>query len=221
MGLFSKVVGKIGDIEVEVFWEDGKSKVVEFVRLKRDYLSVTATFTGLPASYSHFGPKKAEVYIYQNGQNVKMDEASYEVFFPKFQTNHPGAGAGTTKNWYYNWSQTIANNSNTTMIYTAGNRSYYDYSNGRIIVIQDEAEQNQIVVWGSPQGIDTFAWTTAHEAKHHTQLTGFWPVTYYPANDTDWDWPSGDLCTYQQDSSRSPFEIRNSNLACPSPPGNH
>lgn len=165
-----------------------------------DTLVASVTFTGLPAAYSDFGAKKAAIY----SAGSKRDEENYEVFFPKAESNRP-SGTPAGPNWFYYWRQTTANKANTTMEYLAGARSYYDYLNGRKIVLRDDASGTQIAAWGTPKGIDCFAWTTAHEAKHHTQLTGFWPTSYDSANDGDVDWlPNSQETTYMPGRNYSP-----------------
>ena len=144
--------------------------------------------------------------IYDNKRETwaKCDEESCEVFFPKSATNHPGGQAGSP-NWYFYWSQTTANGANTTMVYTNGPSSYYDYFAGRTIFIDADTCDSHIAAWGTPQGIDCFAWVTAHEAKHHTQLTGFWPTNWVAAQDIDSDWlPNNQETNYMPGRAYSP-----------------
>jgi hypothetical protein len=74
------------------------------------------------------------------------------------------------------------------MVYTSTKRSHYDYFDNRTIKIGDDASFSQIAAWGTPKGIDCFAWTVAHESKHHLQLTSFWPKTWVAKEDIDFDW---------------------------------
>jgi len=165
-----------------------------------DFLLATVRFSGLPSANSALGAKKAAIFF--NG--AKCDEESCEVFFPKSATNHPGGQAGSP-NWYFYWSQTTANGANTTMVYTNGPSSYYDYFAGRTIFIDADTCDSHIAAWGTPQGIDCFAWVTAHEAKHHTQLTGFWPTNWVAAQDIDSDWlPNNQETNYMPGRAYSP-----------------
>ena len=148
-----------------------------------DFLVAQAIFTGLPVNNSAFGSKMAIVSF----DAVEMKKNQYEVFFMKHSTNHPN-GQASSPNWYYYWSQTSANGANSTMLYTNCSRSFYDYFSGRTIYIANDAALTQIAAWGAPKGIDCFAWTTLHEAKHHAQLTGFWPVNWISSDDVDVDW---------------------------------
>ena len=110
---------------------------------------------------------------------------------PENATNHPGGQAGSP-NWFYYWGQTSANKGNTTIKYLNATRSYYDYASDRTIFIANDAALSQISIWGTPKGIDCYAWTTAHEAKHHRQITNFWPTQWRAVDDTDMDWLPND-----------------------------
>ena len=75
------------------------------------------------------------------------------------------------------------------MVFEQGlNRPYYDYIDGRTIKMGIAGSTTSIAAWGSPKGIDCFAWITAHENKHHVQIVGFWPVSWIAAQDNDRDW---------------------------------
>ena len=64
------------------------------------FLKATVMFTGLPAKNSDFGKKKAAISF----KGVVCDEKEYEVFFPKFGTNHPRKNVTErTANWFYYW----------------------------------------------------------------------------------------------------------------------
>jgi len=198
-GIAASIVGdsifEVGEIEGSTMeWaagnEDGEPTA------SGDDIVATVTFTNLPASNGAFGAKVAKYHY--DGEELLSQE--YEVFFPKTADNHPELGpylGPRPPNWYYYWSQTIANNSNTTMIYDGPGRSTYDFFDNHRIKIRNDASLTQIAAWGTPRGIDTFAWTTAHEAKHHTQLTGFWPNGWIAAEDDDIDWlPNNQETTY-------------------------
>ena len=61
---------------------------------------VTFTYTGLPSSNSGFGEKTLTLEYSNTG--IK-DTKTIEIFFEPTATNHPGAGSGTTPNWFYYW----------------------------------------------------------------------------------------------------------------------
>lgn len=149
-------------------------------------LVATVSFTNLPGSNSAFGAKTAKLKF---GGSV-VDSAPYEVFPAKAATNHPSDSTNRTwPNWMFYWMKTSANGVNTNVKYggSSSGRSEYDYSGGRTIILMNDASASQIAAWGTPKGIDCFAWTTRHEAKHHTQITGFWPTTYVADDDRDVD----------------------------------
>ena len=147
------------------------------------FLCATVTFTGLPSQNTSFGLKTARVWC----DGVEQDKQNYEVFYPKEAKNHPVcSNCQACPNWYYYWKQTPANGANTTMIYVgSGPASGYEYLDNRTIKIGDVAAGTHRVIWGAPKGIDSFAWVTRHEAKHHTQITGFWPTTWESARDAN------------------------------------
>jgi hypothetical protein len=67
-----------------------------------DFITATATFTGLPQNNTDFGLKKARV---KHGGN-NAGEAKFEVFFPKDAENHPELGPyqnGRPQNWFKYW----------------------------------------------------------------------------------------------------------------------
>ena len=152
-----------------------------------DILEARITFTGLPSSNSAFGPKIARLLF--AGQ--PLIDQNFEVFFRKVMANHPGSPS-YAPNWYYYFMQTPANRTNGyASVYNNGNLSFYNFLNDRKLYISNDAIMPGIDAWGGPVGIDTFAWTTAHEAKHHTQLPAFWPGGVYDPNQ-DTDEPEGD-----------------------------
>ena len=63
---------------------------------------VTFTYTGLPSSNSGFGTKTLTLTHQPSGLQDTMD---LEIFFEQDAKNHPGAGAGTTTNYFYYWGQ--------------------------------------------------------------------------------------------------------------------
>ena len=58
---------------------------------------------------------------------------------------------------------------------------------GRNISIGRGASLRHRATWQNPEGIDSFAWVTAHEGKHERVLSNFWRSGYVPAQDTDRD----------------------------------
>jgi hypothetical protein len=100
--------------------------------------------------------------------------------------------------------QTPANQTNGyATVYNNGSRSFYNFLSDRKIYISNDAAGLLIPAWGSPVGIDAFAWATAHEAKHHTQLPAFWPGGVYdPTQDNDA--PQGDYIRDSQEANYMP-----------------
>jgi hypothetical protein len=161
-------------------------------------ITAVVKFKNLPDSNSAFGKKKARLKF----KNRLVAEAEYEVFFPKNETNHPGVGAGTDPNWYFYWLQTSANKTNTAVEYVGPVFSSYNYAE---IKLGDPASTTSVASWGTPKGIDCFGWVTAHEAKHHTQITGFWPINWLAASDSDSDWlPNDQETTYMPGRNYDP-----------------
>ncbi len=146
-----------------------------------DVLEAKVAFAGLPTNNSAFGPKTARLAF----GGVPVVDQSFEVFFPTQHTNHPGGQYGSP-NWYYYWMQTPANKTNNTpTIYNNGSRSFYNFPFEDKIYLSNDAASVGSALQGTPVGIDYFAWTTAHEAKHSTQLMAFWPGGYNAALDND------------------------------------
>ncbi len=164
-----------------------------------DILEAKITFTGLPTNNSAFGPKIARLLF----AGLPVVDQPFEVFFPKFIGNHPG-GQPNSPNWYHYWMQTPANRTNGyATVYNNGQRSFYNFLSDRKLYISNDAPSLGIPAWGSPVGIDTFAWATAHEAKHHTQLPAFWPGGVYDSNQ-DKDAPEGDHIRDSQEANYMP-----------------
>ncbi|MDD2709470.1 MAG: hypothetical protein PHV34_15900 [Verrucomicrobiae bacterium] len=142
-----------------------------------DNLIATVRFTGLPANNSDFGSKKCSLYF----DSGKVSEKSYEVFFSKSATNHPGGGS---PNWFYYWGQAIGSDG---IIYSTGNMlygecpsmlrwSYLSSQNKDIVIIYDLAatsdsgEANADHGKKATTGIDTFEDTYQHERHHRVQI---------------------------------------------------
>lgn len=73
---------------------DGKATV------SGDFITATATYTGLPQSNTDFGLKKARVKHSGNSAG----EAKFEVFYDAKAKNHPG-GDPTHPNWFHYYKQ--------------------------------------------------------------------------------------------------------------------
>lgn len=147
-----------------------------------DFLMATVRFTGLPQNNTDFGKKKVRILF----DGAKAAENEFEVFFPKTATNHPGGQTGSP-NWYYYWGLTAANKTGTTRVTyfkTFSDRSKYEFAEDKIY-LADGAAATGVQAHGAPKGIDCYAWATAHEAKHRSQLQGFWPSGRDPFNDQD------------------------------------
>jgi hypothetical protein len=72
------------------------------VTVNGDYITATATYTGLPQNNTDFGLKKARV---KYGSNNAM-ESKFEVFFPRDAKNNPGlTNTSSAENWFYYWNQ--------------------------------------------------------------------------------------------------------------------
>jgi hypothetical protein len=144
-----------------------------------EILEAKITYTGLPTENLAFGLKTARLVF----GSVPVVDQPFEVFYPRDGNNHPGSQPGS-RNWFYYWMRTPANNTNTTTVYYNGAGAYYSFLEKKIYIGNDVYFPG-IQAWGCPVGIDHFAWVTAHEAKHHSQLTSFWPAGYDPTQDQD------------------------------------
>ncbi|HLP81558.1 MAG TPA: hypothetical protein VK141_06180, partial [Nitrosomonas sp.] len=74
-----------------------------------NYITATATYTGLPAENSAFKLKECRVKYDDNEAPVAED--NFEAFFMRDQENHPELGphpGSRSKNWFYYWNQTAA-----------------------------------------------------------------------------------------------------------------
>jgi alpha-tubulin suppressor-like RCC1 family protein len=153
-----------------------------------DFLTATVTFTGLPQNNMDFGKKKARILF----DGAKSAEHEFEVFFSKTATNHPG-GQTSSPNWYYYWALTTANKTGTPRVtFYTGLSTQYRFEED-LIYLTSDAALTGIPVWGSPKGIDSYGWSTAHEAKHRAQDWAFWPSGHRDiTNDSDADYIPND-----------------------------
>lgn len=170
---FTFELDKVGDSTFA--WDasnaDGKATV------SGDYITATATFTGLPKKNSDFGLKKAR--IKHSGNNA--GEASFEVFFPLRASNHP-EGESASPNWYHYWKQLVPSHNmefggtpsrQTTAEVKAMNFwSYYLAKDKTLITIYTGVlgKFKGYEVGEEFSGIDRFIGSVLHEAKHVDQI---------------------------------------------------
>jgi len=142
-----------------------------------DYLEADVTFTGLPTNNSDFGRKKVTITV----DGIVKDQKVMEVFFPKYEKNHPGVDNGLSWNWFYYWNQTTAGypyaiyqNTGDFGVTPAmrfwSNTMTFDK---RAIWLCDPAQGSDTRRDGSGQvvtGIDLFANVAAHEKRHTQQI---------------------------------------------------
>jgi hypothetical protein len=148
-----------------------------------DFIEATVRFTNLPTQNSAFGPKIARVLF----RGFPAVDQSFEVFYRTLATNHPGNPAGTL-NWFYYWMQTPANlTAGAPTVYNNAALSFYNFPFEDKIYIGSNAPTEAPDIWGNPKGIDGFAWYTAHEAKHRSQMAELWPNGYQQTLDQDTD----------------------------------
>ena len=160
-------------------WEPGNPNGKPTV--SNDSLKANAKYTTLPAANDQFGLKKAKFAC----SGMPIIDADFEVFFAKDATNHPAnAAVPVEPNWYYYWRPIVG----------GGNDLEYGGAGGGGGTV---AEVKGITLWSyaAPQsktkitiyepvagkfrpygvgeelsGIDSFAGTVVHEAKHVDQI---------------------------------------------------
>ena len=88
-----------------------------------DFITATATFTGLPQNNSDFGLKKARLKY----DAANVGEAIFEVFFPRDATNHPLGQAGSA-NWFYYWQEGNVCGIPSDAIYDATNPGWFGWT---------------------------------------------------------------------------------------------
>lgn len=143
-----------------------------------DTLTATATYTGLPADNSAFGLKKARI---KKGSSVEA-EASFEVFFPRDETNHPVSGPfpdGTPKNWFVYWLQTVTPlGPNPQIVYKNSGGNQYNMNLNKIFIVDSiVTPYNAAYGVNNPlKGIDHFGWTIIHESQHYKDWVDYWNV---------------------------------------------
>jgi hypothetical protein len=177
-----------------------------------DFITATATYTGLPQNNSDFGLKKAR--LKHSGSNA--GEAKFEVFFPIDTSNpgricnHPGGqmntwnpatrtlALGDVPNWYYYWRQLPEAQ--------GGNLAYGGPTiNGAVPAMTDWAYGRQIdktlVLIGEQayvagqsygvgefvSGIDWFGNTLVHEGRHVWQIAQYDALVPTGTANTPWE----------------------------------
>jgi hypothetical protein len=168
-----------------------------------DFITATATYTGLPQNNTDFGLKKARV---KHGGN-NAGEAKFEVFYPKDETNHPGGQAGS-KNWYHYWKDAlgyadIEYKGAGPLFGEAPGMTGWSYAlpkNKTVVYIydlaatQDPGDPNSNHGQKKTTGIDTFVDTVLHEKKHTVQIGLADAVVGLAANSPwkhGWSWNRG------------------------------
>jgi len=96
---------------------EGKSSV------SGDFITATATYTGLPQNNSDFGLKKARIKY----DAATAGEAIFEVFFPRDATNHPLGQVGSA-NWFYYWQEGDVCGIPSDAIYDATNPGWFGWT---------------------------------------------------------------------------------------------
>lgn len=162
-----------------------------------DFITATATFTGLPENNTDFGLKKARVK--HDGNNA--GEAEFEVFFPKNEKNHPGDGSGVTPNWFYYWKNGEVCGIPPTAVYDATTPGLYGYVRpGTDTILRlgkaapgkndgpytlSSTTYGSITNTGQGKGIQCVAETVAHELHHLTLHDRSWQGWFWTDSDSD------------------------------------
>ncbi len=146
-----------------------------------DFITATATYTGLPSNNSEFGLKKARVKYDGN----QVGEAKFEVFFLRDVTNHPQLGpypGPRPKNWYYYWRQVYgtqhvmeyggSGTGTAAEVKAMTEWSYTVAMNKQLITIYDSTvgKFKSFGVGEEFSGIDSYIGTVLHETKHVEQI---------------------------------------------------
>ncbi|MES2738378.1 MAG: hypothetical protein V4672_18805 [Verrucomicrobiota bacterium] len=147
------------------------------VTVNGNFITATATYTGLPQANQGFGLKKARVNLY----NATVAEADFEVFFPRDDTNHPGGEAGAP-NWFHYWSLLIPGHDLTyggvgvgaTAAEVTGMTGWsYAFPPNKTQITIYQSTRGKFKGYGVGEefsGIDSFFGTVFHEAKHVDQI---------------------------------------------------
>jgi hypothetical protein len=149
-----------------------------------EHVTAKATYTTLPALNSEFGLKQAEFKC--DSDSTLLPKADFEVFFSKDEKNHPGAGAGTTPNWFFYWQQFIPLGRIATLNF--GGNGYG--STNPVTRVTDVGQlSSELNDETGHRGLHTFYETVAHESHHIVLWEGWWGQGGLPtaAQDTDGD----------------------------------
>lgn len=149
-----------------------------------DHVIAKATYTTLPAVNSEFGLKQAEFKC--DSDTAVLPKADFEVFFLKDEKNHPGAGTGTTPNWFFYWRQFIPLGRIATLNFGGNN---YGSTNPVTRVTEVGQLSSELNDETGHRGLHTFYETVAHESHHIVLWEGWWGQGGLPtaAQDTDGD----------------------------------
>ena len=145
-----------------------------------------AVYTGLPPNNESFGPKTVSVML--SGLCSFTEQKQIRVFYPADATNHPEQEQGVTPNWYYYWSTTRANHGAHTYDEAGLFGQAFSYvayeppgtSGGVWRAHVSRGANDEFSIFAGPRkgsepltGIDTFAYTCRHEARHVEVLTAW------------------------------------------------
>jgi hypothetical protein len=192
---FSFELDSIGDSSFAWNAANPKGKAV----VNGDFITATATYTGLPKNNSDFGLKRARVKY--DARNA--GEAPFEVFFARDARNHPGSDSNNP-NWLYYYSRLVnklvTNSPDPNYVpRNKGGQSQYD-PNTNTITLDEGAIQPYNPYYGTNgelKGIDTFFWCYTHEMQHYKDWEDFWNVSTQGLSKWQAAWgksgPSGNL----------------------------
>ncbi len=139
---------------------------------------ITFTYTTLPGSNNQFGEQTLTLKHPKFGEG-NIDTQTVEIFFSRDATNHTGAGAGTTRNWYYYWKEGgVVSHLSHFEYKDKDGWGGYDPATNRLYVYNNAPKQNREytvtnkytgathVIGATGEGIDCCAETCIHEMKH-------------------------------------------------------
>lgn len=187
--------------------------------------SVTLTLTGLPkyndppGLNNGLGDFEIKAGIPDSPCGVIWKFVTVHLFYPEEKTNHPGAGSGTTPNWYYYWDQisfvdywNIQYDPSRALGHTDWSGTawvgYVGTENNESYTVPDGPLAQEVL-----EGVDHFAWACRHEGRHCETSTSWYPNGYQPGLDAaDHDWmPDGQESalggTWQHPLNGGPFIV--------------
>jgi hypothetical protein len=183
-----------------------------------DFISATATYTGLPHSNSDFGLKRARVKF--DGTNI--GEAKIEVFYDAKAKNHTG-GDLAHPNWFHYYKQNAGGEAynydptpgaRSTSLSAGGDSSikigdYVHTLGGQFITTTKIGGLLKATVWSSTNKYYAhFSGVLAHERQHANG-----EVTQGSATDPDSDWLSTSLETGTSNTNPNDSESASSGVA--------